>query len=327
MSLISVIVPIYNSEPYLEKCLSSIKNQTYSNIEIIMIDDGSVDCSSSICEKYLKDDQRFVYIRQDNAGVSAARNHGLRIAKGDYIGFCDSDDWLEPDMYEVLYNMIEKTDADVSVISFTFNELIDSRDYKFQEKQLEVFDSERAIVEMCHGAKFQGHLCNKLIKRELLTDIFLREDIAIYEDMLMMCTIFDRCKKVVFCDLPKYHYVIVPNSAMNSVLKESYWSIQLACRDMIDYMEYHHSKYLHYAQKIAVWGNMTIAEKAFACKSLTRKNYKKIKSEIIANYSKNCQALLNFSQRTKIRAFLMGRVAYVSLMSCIKVLKQVRILK
>ena len=116
--LISIIVPVYNVEQYLDDCLISIINQTYKNIEIILIDDGSTDKSGKICDEYAKKDSRIIVIHKENGGVSSARNAGLRIAKGAYIGFVDPDDWIAEDMYEVLYSNAKKYDADVSVCKY-----------------------------------------------------------------------------------------------------------------------------------------------------------------------------------------------------------------
>lgn len=113
--LISIIVPVYNVEPYVSKCLESILRQTYQNIEIIIIDDGSTDGGSDICDAYAHKDKRIKVIHQSNEGVSGARNVGLRIAKGEFIGFVDSDDWIEADMYEYLLQNIQQQDADIAI--------------------------------------------------------------------------------------------------------------------------------------------------------------------------------------------------------------------
>ena len=105
---ISIIVPVYNVESYIEQCLDSIRKQTYSNLEVILIDDGSVDASASVCQRYVEEDSRFQLICQKNKGASAARNRGLDQATGEYIGFVDSDDWIEPDMYERLLKIAQK---------------------------------------------------------------------------------------------------------------------------------------------------------------------------------------------------------------------------
>ena len=112
-TMISVIVPVYNVEPYLRKCLDSIVNQTYRDFEILIIDDGSTDGSGRICDEYAEKDSRIKVFHTENRGLSCARNLGLAEAKGEWIGFVDSDDWIEPDMYEVLIRRAEETGADV----------------------------------------------------------------------------------------------------------------------------------------------------------------------------------------------------------------------
>jgi glycosyltransferase involved in cell wall biosynthesis len=112
--MISVIIPIYNVEPYLRECIDSIRNQTYQDLDIILINDGSQDKCGEICEDYAKKDTRIRVFHTGNKGLSAARNLGLREAVGEYIGFVDSDDWIEPDMYEILLRRIEETGTSIS---------------------------------------------------------------------------------------------------------------------------------------------------------------------------------------------------------------------
>ena len=119
MKKISIIVPIYNAKEHLDKCVESILEQTEKNLEIILVDDGSKDNSFEICKKYEKIDQRVKVIHQENAGVSVARNHGIEIAEGEYIGFVDSDDWIEPVMYERLLKEAKETNADVVMCDAT----------------------------------------------------------------------------------------------------------------------------------------------------------------------------------------------------------------
>ena len=116
--LISVIVPVYNTEKYLGRCVDSIINQTYTNLEIILVDDGSPDNSPAICDEYAKKDQRIKVIHKENGGLSSARNAGLDIAKGDFISFIDSDDWVEKDLFEVLVSLYGKTQAEIIASSF-----------------------------------------------------------------------------------------------------------------------------------------------------------------------------------------------------------------
>ena len=118
MPQISIIVPVYNVEPYLHKCIDSILAQTFTDFECILIDDGSPDNCPAICDEYATKDNRIILLHQKNAGVSAARNAGLNIAKGEWIGFVDSDDWIEKNALELLYNKQRETSADIIIGSF-----------------------------------------------------------------------------------------------------------------------------------------------------------------------------------------------------------------
>lgn len=112
--LLSVIVPVYKVEPYQHRCVDSIRNQTYKHLQIILVDDGSPDRSGEICDEYAEMDARIIAVHQKNRGLSGARNTGLRYAKGEYVAFVDSDDWIAPTMYETLVRMIEKNDLDIA---------------------------------------------------------------------------------------------------------------------------------------------------------------------------------------------------------------------
>ena len=130
-SLISVIVPVYNVENYLDKCIESIVNQTYKNLEIILVDDGSLDSSSKICDEWAVKDNRIKVIHKTNGGVSSARNEGLKNANGDFIAFVDSDDWLELNMYEKLISKQKETNTDI--VFSGYNMIIDGKTWNINE--------------------------------------------------------------------------------------------------------------------------------------------------------------------------------------------------
>ena len=121
MPKVSVIIPVYNVEKYLRQCLDSVVNQTLENVQIILIDDGSTDSSADICKKYLGDN-RVVYYHKENEGLAAARQDGMERASGEYIGFVDSDDWLELNMYERMFSVARENDADVVFCNCYFND-------------------------------------------------------------------------------------------------------------------------------------------------------------------------------------------------------------
>ncbi|HAP8915983.1 TPA: glycosyltransferase family 2 protein, partial [Enterococcus faecium] len=149
MHKISVIVPAYNVENYLENCLESISNQTHSNIEIIVVDDGSPDRSGEIAEEYKKKDMRLKVIHQVNGGLSAARNSGLDSATGDFVCFIDSDDWIEPDYLELLYFGTQTYGADISVLKIKkISSLEQLKEHTIAERKWEIFDREQAMKNL-----------------------------------------------------------------------------------------------------------------------------------------------------------------------------------
>lgn len=165
--MISIIVPVYNVEPYLRQSLESILHQTYSNIEILLIDDGSTDRSGEICEEYAQANSRIKVFHTKNNGLSAARNLGLQEAKGEYIGFVDSDDWIEPTMYEVLLHRLMDTGADISVCEIWMED--SSSHYAGQSVQNAVYtgaDSVRALI-----LSLQSYVWNKLYKKKCWTNL------------------------------------------------------------------------------------------------------------------------------------------------------------
>lgn len=163
---ISVIVPLYNVEKYIINCISSLTNQTYQNIEIILIDDGSTDNSGRICKKLAQEDHRIIYLRKENGGVSSARNLGLQYATGSYIGFVDSDDYISKTMYENLLKRLLETNADIAETDFA---LIDNRFTKKKRKKIQkVLNKEEAIREFLSGNVVENNLVIKLFKKQLL---------------------------------------------------------------------------------------------------------------------------------------------------------------
>lgn len=175
--MVSIIVPIYNTERYLSKCLESIRTQTYSNIEVIMVDDGSTDGSRNVANGYAERDNRFKLFSQENAGVSTARNHGLDVAEGEYILFVDSDDWLEPQMIEKLvYNMIEYS-TDISGCQY-------DRSTCFTGETTEIWNRDIVLQNFLIHKQINGSLVNKLFKKKLINSKRLDESIKYGEDAL-----------------------------------------------------------------------------------------------------------------------------------------------
>ena len=215
---ISVIIPVYNVEKYLQKCLDSVINQTYKNLEIICINDGSPDNSGKILDEYAKKDSRIIVIHQENAGVSAARNRGLEIATGEYIAFVDSDDWLKPECYELALNVLEN-DKEVDLVGYNAD-IINSRNDTNQDLQrnknwftlpfVGKFElSQKIAIRMC------GACWIYLFKASIIKNNKLKfSNYKFSEDFLFIFEYFAFVKNIYFLDKNLYNYNLAPYSAM-----------------------------------------------------------------------------------------------------------------
>ena len=167
MDKISVIVPVYNSQDFLEKCVDSVLNQTYQNLEVILVDDGSTDDSAAMCDKYQNMDSRVKVFHEKNGGVSKARNVGLRNATGQWVPFVANDDYIELDMYDKMIKAADETKADIAACGLLTN---DTPMY-LKHKEQKLYTVEEAITECIadeEGSTMYGSVCNKLINRSLL---------------------------------------------------------------------------------------------------------------------------------------------------------------
>lgn len=217
--LISIIVPIYNAECYLQKCIDSLLNQTYSNIEIILVDDGSTDNSARICDVLSQKDLRIKIVHQENQGVSATRNKGLDIATGSYIGFVDADDTVQPDFYKNLYSALIEYDADLSICNQSL--VMDNQTFvDGVSKEVLCFNKNNAIEQMLLGKIFRGGPCNKLFKADLCKNLKFDIDINVGEDLLFCIKYLLKCEKIIFVPQSYYNYFIHEGSAWTSNFTE-----------------------------------------------------------------------------------------------------------
>ena len=235
--LISVIVPVYNVEKYLEKCVKSIIGQTYKNLEIILVDDGSTDSSGKMCDEISKTDDRIKVIHKKNGGLSDARNAALKIAKGDYFGFVDSDDYIANDMFETLCNLLEKNNSDISIVSYyeIYNDkLIGVRD----SKDLINFNKLDAMKELLMDSRIQSYAWNKLFKRDLFNGLEFPTG-KNFEDIATTLLLFEKANKVTLLEEPKYYYLRRDDSIVGVRNYKTY----------MDYLEVIYDKYLYLKDK------------------------------------------------------------------------------
>ena len=211
-ALISIIVPIYNVENYLRQCLDSIVSQTYQNFECLLINDGSPDNSADICREYVEKDSRFKYFEKENGGVSSARNLGIERSGGAYITFIDSDDWVDSDYLEVLYNALIDENADISVSTYKRFHMADNCWYfhSFQRGyEKRVFTNQELIDEFIALDNFDfsyRYVCGKLVRRYLLDKIAFNEMTTLGEDMELWLKLYLISNKIVYVNRDSYIY-------------------------------------------------------------------------------------------------------------------------
>lgn len=211
---ISIIVPVYNVEPFLRKCVYSLTRQTYENIEIILINDGSPDNCGKICDALAKEDKRIKVIHQENKGLCGARNAGLKAATGEYIGFVDSDDWVTPDMFEYLITNLKESESDISACRY-FRVKGDKEPSVKTDGLVHIFDKQEAINELTTKFTIRSIFCNKLFKREIFNNITFPEG-KTFEGTYMMHKLFEKAEKIIFLPEAKYYYYNFEESIVNT---------------------------------------------------------------------------------------------------------------
>lgn len=300
--LISVIIPCFQAGKYIKRCLTSVLAQSYSNVEVIVVDDGSTDNSSSVIKEIADEDNRVRYIYQDNQGVSSARNKGLANAKGEYITFVDSDDTIKPNMYEILINLIKENDADISHCSYCRDDGKEVRNIS-GSGEIIIYESEEIACSLLEGKRYSPGCWNKMFKKAVVQDIYFDERYKITEDLLYTFFAFQKARKAVFCDLCLYVYHASETSSCNNTnnIKKS--------DDVYDVSQiiYEHSKGKEYEElarsrmENALLGKyrsyVYYGDRECKCKA------KDIRRQIITNYCKN-----RFSGTKKIEYYLVKYV-------------------
>ena len=303
MELISVIVPVYNPGKYFRRCLDSLIGQTYQNLEILLIDDGSTDGSGTICDEYAARDSRIVCVHQPNGGVSKARNKGLSIAHGDYYSFPDSDDYLEPDTYAYLLQRMEQHQADA--VNFEYYVTYPSHEtvHKLSEKYYGLFDTEGAHRVVLAGEPF---CCNKLYAKKLIEGLRFREDVFRGEDSLFAHYALEKAERVWFDQRPLYHYVQSEESACRGAFRPN----QLSAIKLYDaYAPLYQERYPSLYQQFLV--NMSdLLISLYYDMWADRKDYKKEQKDLVKEYRLHYKQIdlhaIGRSKRRKLGLFRMS---------------------
>ncbi|MBE5800733.1 MAG: glycosyltransferase [Clostridiales bacterium] len=217
MEFISVIIPVYNTGDYLSRCVDSVLAQRHVLHEIILVDDGSTDCSADKCDEYARANPDVIRVfHQTNQGAAAARNHGIEQASGDYLAFIDSDDYVEPDMYERLLEALREFDADMAACAMWVEQPNGQRYCRISEDVRLCWDTQEALVELNRYRYLHTSFCTSLFRRDAIGNLRFPEGKRC-EDYHLLYQVFARCRKVAYTSSPLYHYIQRPNSNSRTV--------------------------------------------------------------------------------------------------------------
>lgn len=305
---VSVIVAAYNIQDYIVKCLDSIANQTYRNLEVIVVDDGSSDNTGKLADEFAENDNRFIVIHKENGGVSSARNRGIDAASGDFIGFVDGDDTIEVDMYEMLVNNAVKYDADISHCGYKVIE--NKKETLFYDtKQIIIQDRKKGLLDIFEGILIEPSLGNKIFRRNIVGNIRLDESIKINEDLYFNVLLFDKSNKSIFEDKAKYHYIKRDNSATNTSLNNIRKVIDpLKVYDMIEDFYKMDTEILPYAKKMKIERNINIYNLLTLEKNT---ELKKLKKQIRHYIKLSKNEVKNNNKVTKKTRFMVYGIIYI----------------
>lgn len=239
---ISVIVPVYNVKPYLNTCLDSILAQTYENLQIILVDDGSADGSGSICDQYAARDPRIQVIHQENLGVSAARNAGLAAATGAWIGWVDSDDWIEPEMFTRLLEGAIRENADIAICG-RYQEYPD-RQVPFGPESERILTGPEGLFSLLEEKQMDNALYDKLYRRELFDGIRFPEG-RTYEDLAVLYRVFEEAARILCLPERLYHYRQRPTGIIGNTGLDNRMNHFLAAKNRLEDLLPRHPEFLN----------------------------------------------------------------------------------
>lgn len=290
---VSIIVPVYNTEKYLRKCIESLINQTYTNIEIVLVDDGSTDNSLSIMKEYNNTDSRIVIITQPNSGIYLARNAGINIATGEYLMFVDADDWINEDAIEMLIKKIIKFDVDLVKYRIIFEPSEKESAIILNSDKDDVLvkeETKNKIYDLLINTNRLNNLANEIVKKELIKSTTKSERISQGEDALRNYEIFTNADRILIIPDCLYHYRTNENSTTNSLKKEKIVSnindIFIVYKYKLQYMKKWNYTEKKYLKKTAIRLNDFLTNqllKLYKVKDISNEEIKQIYRNIYNN--------------------------------------------
>lgn len=297
---VSVIVPIYNVEKYLDRCLSSLRDQTFSNFNVIMIDDGSDDGSAVIAQSYEEKDSRFIYKRTNRSGVAQARNIGLGMSDGEYIAFVDSDDYVDKTYLEKLYNAAVNNNCKISSCNYALiyeKEPNVCKPVKIRKLKSGVYSKKKYLTKVIRDWSVRSYLWNKLWHRSLFVDNNISFPMMYFEDIATVARLVFNTNSVAIIDEPLYNYFVRGNSIMTTVRVEKINDYILSYGIVRNYIQYrgeykqYRMAFLRFAMIVFFANHYNIFQLHWVCK-----NFKGwFKNQYIANKNILTFALGNFN--------------------------------
>lgn len=295
---ISIIVPAYNEEKYIARCLDSILNQTFTDFEVICVDDGSTDNTFNILTEYSKKDSRIIPLKNTGKGVSSARNFGIENSKGEYLGFVDSDDFIQPQMYEFLYKAICENNCDMSICDSKRTGNIFSEYFNYSAKEI-------TCSELLQENKIDSFLCiwTKLVKKDIIKEKIKFENYKIGEDTLFCSNLWINSKTVSFINLPLYIYFVNSEGVFSNNLSDIKWLNQIETH-FLSFKNFQSNN----EKDASVWFlengmKFLLSYKLFSKKNKDKNNKLKIK-ELYKKYYKEYKSCKEISFANKIYVFI-----------------------
>ncbi|MDY3360868.1 MAG: glycosyltransferase family 2 protein [Clostridium celatum] len=281
--LISIVVPVYNLEPYLDFCLDSIIEQTYQNLEIILVNDGSTDNSLNICEKYRKNDSRINVISQVNSGVSAARNTGLQCSNGDFFCFVDGDDYITPNYIQLLYEGIIRNKSDVSVCKIGKLKRNDFQVLTTQDLEVNyaLISKNKALSDMLYQKGLSWEVVAKLYRKETLQDLRFDETESIGEDFTFSYQYLHNCNRITICNFTGYFYLLREGSATQSRFSEKHRSVLNVAGKFEKFISTHYPQLANCSNYFTLHSYVDLVDRIYFSEEYSKIELRKYKKEIL----------------------------------------------
>lgn len=323
--LISVVVPVYKVEQYIHRCIDSILNQTYKNLEIILVDDGSPDNCGKICDDYAKKDKRIKVIHKKNGGLSDARNAGIKVATGEYIGFVDSDDWISKNMYEKLYNLFTTNDIEIASCELIkTNEIKNIEKEKIYDKKVIVYTIDEFMPYYMKTKKNKTYYYapTKLFKKEILDDNQFPSGLT-SEDVVGSYKALLKSKKIAHINYPYYFYYCNTESITGSFSKKDFdllkiWDImiEITKKEKKEYLEM--VKLNRYRIDYTLLMRMAVNLKYSEIKDKYQTEYKKMYKDLKKNKRILLRSKIPFSRKLTLALICVNYSFFVKLCNLVK---------